>query len=79
MNDLDTKLLVGLLLLFMGLGTVIFGGESRTGLSLELFGFDVGFGKSRRMGKLESIFWGLFFMIFGITLLVSGDHVAFDF
>jgi hypothetical protein len=46
---------VGLIVI---VGTILFGGTVQTGNSIEIFGFCFGRGKSQRMGRGESLFWG---------------------
>jgi hypothetical protein len=60
----------GLLLIAIGVGMALFGGQkSSGGARFELFGFQFGAQRWEPMSRLESLFWGAVAVVAGVVLM----------
>lgn len=71
MNEHEKGFYLGLIMIVVGVGTILFGGTTETESYVELFGFRFGSGESRRMGRAESWFSGAVIILIGVFVVRS--------
>ena len=69
MSEHDKAFYAGVIFIAIGVGTILFGGTTETGRSIEIFGFRFGTEERRQMGRFESWFWGALMVFIGVLIL----------
>ena len=69
MTEAQHSLWFGGALIVIGIGFILFGGNSESGNFIELFGFRFGQGESEPMSRGQCWFWGIACIVGGAAMI----------